>query len=452
MNSFLYRKILTPRKLKLDYISPPICEGEFSASGTSEISLQPIYRRRGPTGLIMEWQGTYWRLRWNSYPGALCYSVYKLSFSDYILVAECIDDTFIDLDVFGNGTYIVTVITNDGESDPSDPIVTPDAPIPPIPPVVPCTGTGTPVPEDFLVELVPAEELQTFSVNSDEMLSDPAWDWGGKTGRFELRWISGHVSASCPAFQERSNGNFFGEEHYGWGDDPMWWTDPFTSGPTTAIQTYGCQWPPGGSCNVETSILADRPDGVFLWKIVSPQTRETWVAMGLINQEIFWAGTVNAASCGGPCTCNNDGADPLIYKVYRTHEFVAQPATTTIQNLLVQAHLIDGSSEAWCGGAFAAWTGLVNGTVSYNENQWNNTLLDPFVMIGQSLVTMVIINGVGGSPGYWSLEIYGQRCVGGVPQDYLIYEGQKLYGNTPLGDYYKVSAANPSCPACLTIV
>lgn len=157
MNSFLYRKVLTPRKLKLDYISPPICEGEFSATGTSEISLQPIYRKTGPTGLIMDWRGTYWRLRWNSYPGALCYSVYKLSFSEYILVAECIDDPFIDLDVFGNGTYIVTVITDDGESDPSDPIPTPGEPPPPPGPGEPCdtSGVETPcslmIPEDTLI-------------------------------------------------------------------------------------------------------------------------------------------------------------------------------------------------------------------------------------------------------------------------------------------------------------
>jgi hypothetical protein len=108
----------------LDYQAPPICEGDFTSTGVSTISLQPILRPQGPTGLVMSWDGTRWRLDWNIVPGALCYSVYRLNdvldpFSEWILVAECVAGNTIKLDP---GIYGVTVITLDGESPPSEPI------------------------------------------------------------------------------------------------------------------------------------------------------------------------------------------------------------------------------------------------------------------------------------------------------------------------------------------
>jgi hypothetical protein len=398
----------------------------------------------------MNWMGTFWRLSWNAYPGALCYTVYKLVDSEYVIVAECIDGTELDLDDLGPGTYVPVVITPDGETD-GDPITTPDPPIPPVPPPIPCSGSGDPIPDSFLVPLDAPDLIQVFSTNSNEAHTDPAWDWGGKTGRFELFWISGHVSATCMAWVERSNGNFFGREYYGWGDSLIDWTDSFTAGPVTGIQTYGCFVPPNPPCDPEADIVADRPDGAFMWKVIAPGLRDLWAALGLINQEITWAGTQNFSSCGGGgCTCDTDGADPLIYHVIRTHEFITQPATITIQNLAGQISQLDGAAEPWGGAGHPAWTGLINGTVSYWETSWENTLFDPFVMLGASLITSVQVQGLAGNQ--WTLEIWAERYVAGVPQAYLLFTGEKLYGETPLGDYTTTSAANPNPPDCLTLV
>lgn len=202
MNShFSYRKILTPRRLRIDYISPPICEAEFSSTGVSTISLQPIFRATGPTGLVMEWRSNRWYLRWNTYPGALCYSVYKLADEldpngPYTLVAECITDTSLDLLLLGSGTYRITVITRDGESELSDPLFgDPNAPPPP-------GGPGEP-PADFpeptalwAMDEAPASIVDAIN---GELLSIPSFSFGeylhdnvaGKVGTTALRLLQG---------------------------------------------------------------------------------------------------------------------------------------------------------------------------------------------------------------------------------------------------------------------
>lgn len=124
MNSAL--DILFLRRPRLRYVSPGVCEASFSGSGSPLIVLDALARGLGPTGLILGGSGGF-RLSWNNYPGALCFSVYKAvdelqPFGAYVLIAECITDNFIDLDSFGPGTYRVTAITEEGESEPSEPI------------------------------------------------------------------------------------------------------------------------------------------------------------------------------------------------------------------------------------------------------------------------------------------------------------------------------------------
>ena len=118
--------LLHLRRPKLDYISPPVCEVAFSASGVV-IVLNPISPPNFPTGLILSGIGNF-RLSWNSYPGALCYSVYKATdpnnpeSSSYVIVLECIQSNFADLEQFGSGCYRVSAITLDGETPLSPPI------------------------------------------------------------------------------------------------------------------------------------------------------------------------------------------------------------------------------------------------------------------------------------------------------------------------------------------
>lgn len=120
MNSLI--DVLFLRKPKIDYISPPVCEVIFSAATGFGITLNPLLPLVFPTGLLLGGVGGF-LLRWDVYPGALCYSVYRsdTEFGDYTIVAECIPDNGISLAAFGPGFYSVTAITLDGETPLSGP-------------------------------------------------------------------------------------------------------------------------------------------------------------------------------------------------------------------------------------------------------------------------------------------------------------------------------------------
>ncbi len=130
---------LYTRRASLNYVSPAICQVDFSSSGGPIIVLTPFERQLGPTGFVIgSLGGGRFRFGWNRYPGALCYSVYKLvdeldPFSPYQLIAECINDNFYDTDI--PGCYAITAITPEGETPLSEQECTPEVP-PGLPPTV----------------------------------------------------------------------------------------------------------------------------------------------------------------------------------------------------------------------------------------------------------------------------------------------------------------------------
>ncbi len=130
---------LYTRRPALNYVSPAICQVDFSSSGGPIIVLTPFTRQLGPTGAVWgSLGGGRFRFSWNRYPGALCYSIYKLvdeldPFGPYRLIAECINDNFYDTDI--PGCYAVTAITPEGETPLSDQECTPPVP-PEFPPTV----------------------------------------------------------------------------------------------------------------------------------------------------------------------------------------------------------------------------------------------------------------------------------------------------------------------------
>jgi hypothetical protein len=205
-NSFLYRKILTPRRLMIDYQAPPICEGDFTSTGVSTISLQPILRPVGPTGLVVNWDGSRWWLTWNIYPGALCYSLYRLNdvldpFSEWTLVAECVSGNSIILP--NPGIYGLTVITLDGESEPSEPIeapvVDPGAPPPVVPPPTPETcppETGTETPNDLMIP---------EDTDLGDLVPDPFQEDGGYTYWGEFPQAQYEISYQGGAWKDETN-------------------------------------------------------------------------------------------------------------------------------------------------------------------------------------------------------------------------------------------------------
>src|SRR5688572_30115324 len=138
MNSPIYQDVLHLRRMALNYVSPAICDAVFSSTSFPVLVLDPLPVRAAITGLLITFIGTNgdFILNWDSYPGALCYSVYKLNdandpFGDYTIVAECITDTEFDpndwLIPFNReepGCYLVTAITLEGETAVSEPICT----------------------------------------------------------------------------------------------------------------------------------------------------------------------------------------------------------------------------------------------------------------------------------------------------------------------------------------
>ncbi len=114
-------EVLYLRRPKIEYVSPPVCEGMFSGSGFPIIVLEPFGQLDLVTGLVLGAEGNGFRLSWNAYPGALCYNVYLLQDDgSYLLVAECIEDLFYFSLV--PGTFRVSAITEDGETELSEPI------------------------------------------------------------------------------------------------------------------------------------------------------------------------------------------------------------------------------------------------------------------------------------------------------------------------------------------
>lgn len=124
MNSVL--EILFLRRPSIDYISCPVCEFDFSSSGGPVIVLEALGRLLAPSGFVLGGRGRF-QLSWNHYPGAVCYTVYKAVDSnnpngEYVVVAECIPDPSINLEPEGPGCYRVSAITENGETELSDPI------------------------------------------------------------------------------------------------------------------------------------------------------------------------------------------------------------------------------------------------------------------------------------------------------------------------------------------
>lgn len=126
-------EVLYLRRPKIEYVSPPVCEGIFSSTGSTVIVLEPFGVRSRVTGLVLESDGHGgFRLSWNNYPGALCYNIYfSVDGNNYIIIAECVGDT--EFPVSNSGFYRVSAITPEGESDLSDAVIFPIGPIPPSP-------------------------------------------------------------------------------------------------------------------------------------------------------------------------------------------------------------------------------------------------------------------------------------------------------------------------------
>jgi hypothetical protein len=108
----------------LHFISPAICENDFSSTGEVSIILDPFIEWEWGSGPIWFWDGSIRYLWWGTIPGAICISIYQNIDGVYQIIAECVDP-LVPWEVPGGipiQDLVVTVITDDGgESNPSGP-------------------------------------------------------------------------------------------------------------------------------------------------------------------------------------------------------------------------------------------------------------------------------------------------------------------------------------------
>ncbi len=126
-------EVLYARRPKLNYVSPAVCEAVFSSTSFGELVLEALPTKPAITGSIWGWtpEGGF-ELTWNNYPGALCYSVYRLNdandpLGDYTLIAECISDPKYkpyewEVLPYNGGCYLITAVTAEGETPIGEPI------------------------------------------------------------------------------------------------------------------------------------------------------------------------------------------------------------------------------------------------------------------------------------------------------------------------------------------
>jgi hypothetical protein len=459
MNPFDYRKILTPRRLRIQYTSPPICEGDFSATGSSVISLQDLFAPLGPTGLVMEPYFGNYILRWNRIPGALCYSIYRLAdelnpFSPYVLVAECVNDNSYQVEA---GCYCITAITPEGETECSNQFCTPEeAPLPPLPPYVPddpepeppvpdptpppdipgTCGDGSPVvPESLLEELDTPELICSASAVG---ATPGEADFETPSGRIAAQYVSGYVWDDCtlrsPPVPIR---DAFVTNCWLIKDGDI---DIFSS-------QFGCfgatGTPPDCTPPLLTQVETEFPNLIFDHATAGcgscgPRTYSP--TDDIIGETQTFR--VNGAIQGGSCPSGGT----LSMNLVRTHGFITQPLSLTIQSFA------SIKEQLFC----------VSGSVD-SSPQWNGVMADSATVASEDYqciatrdiggtryvvdVEMVSSNVrlVAGSK--WTLDIIGNDPVYGFR---VVWSGEKRYGQTAVGNYGRTGGC--SSLGCVTLV
>lgn len=123
MNAVL--DVLRLRRVRLDYVSPPICQVILSGSGSS-LMLEAVEGPGAPFDLMFSGQCERF-LTWSNLPGVICASLYSANnpsdpLTGYSLSVDCV--TIGSVSLCSDGWWQYSTLTADGvESDRSDPVL-----------------------------------------------------------------------------------------------------------------------------------------------------------------------------------------------------------------------------------------------------------------------------------------------------------------------------------------
>lgn len=413
---------------RLEYVSPPICEVEFSSSAFPTIILNPNSRRLGPTGFEFFVQDGRIFLRWNNYPGAICFSVYKAvdeldPFGDFVLVAECVQSPF---EITDPGTYRISGITLDGETLFSEIVVVPAEP----PGFTACIETpGPPAP---------------FGLTPFEIDADVAWPetpvvfpWANETfnhvsqtlaedyppGHYDVEYISGVFQFSSTSY----------EVHLSSLTDNLQ-PGPFTlDGNTIAGSTYVVETQIDDPNNTGFSTIA--PDPAAAEAIMQAHFNTPGVTRRFKHRQLH-------ENLGGPIKFKFQyGGSPfptildLIYQLIQIDGLIQQPRGVRIASWAVV-------QSSFPGEVFNNWNGELPVRSEYTQTTCVHTAAasGPFGGATLSFITNHPTSATGTG---WELRVF----VGAT----LIWIGRKQYDETGLGDYFRAPESPTLTPLCLNI-
>lgn len=114
--------IIFQRTPNLHYVSPPVCENDFSSTSFPVISIDPFTEWAWGTGPIWYYDSNHNPvLWWGTLPGVVCVNVYHLEGGVWVLKSECDDDGFFNPPTDDPLNWTITVITEDGGEGPPSP-------------------------------------------------------------------------------------------------------------------------------------------------------------------------------------------------------------------------------------------------------------------------------------------------------------------------------------------
>lgn len=458
---------LFTRRVPLHYQCPPFCEADFSSTSFPIIVLNPIARRRKVTGLEYVVIDGRVFLRWGTYPGAFCFSVYKAvdsedPFGAYVLVAECVTP---DFEILTPGVYVITAITPDGETEFSDPLVVPDDAFPPIPETCDQDGPAIPeFPDPLYDDTGTPQDLGNISVPIGGLFLGDFLP-----GSFALSYVEGAYKKSNPAENPCPGQDF------SW---PAGTVNPASRFVTSSSSAIVPPQNPSAGCNNSEAEVEAALDAFYIGS--PPNSVTVQHAGGNVNFVNNFTGLIDGSPAPtyhivftpsvpaptqkyliedfvniGPRLVHPDWIDSLLTPAW-DGEFGddIQDFISTTFILRHGAGEFDCSTSERIGNKKVFWSavqGPIQGSQIRDTLNFEFPANPEFLNYGDNLV---LAGQLDPDAFYWVLDVWD--CCHGVTEDqcephFYGWYGVKEYGLDVDGNYRKLYGGHPDAPLCVTV-